>query len=224
MYLSGCRIVTVRGAIVGHGARRHLLDLGADHPAGVKEDAHGGDGVAHQGAGAVGQAELQRDDPAALENAGPQRIDGRQVAAEQVQLVGLPVAVVVVPVAGDFRHRDIDLLAGQGPLEADGQPFGAQTGLAGHGAVGAAAGVVFVDAGVAVIVQAVAGLRRPRMDGEDLVVAVRGGRAGGAQRRAVHVEVDLRTADRQILVHQAVAVVVEAVAELGLQGAGDLHR
>ena len=90
-----------------------------------------------------------------------------------------------------------------------------------------------VDRAIAIVIHPVADLRCAGFDCEPLVVAVdaveRPSRSGASPERrtegeAVEIGVDWRTSHRQALVNPAVPVVIPAVADLGLQGAGDLDQ
>ncbi len=156
-------------------------------------------------------------DPRALALARPHP-DDAGVAQVVERLVGLPVAVVVQPVADLSRRLDV-LHAAERPARAGERPRPAQAlelGLAG----GPALGVLLVGVPVAVVVLAVAGLglRGRDRDAAELAAAAHHPPLG-ARPELLGVAAPLV---RGVLVRLPVAVLVEAVAVVGQLGALDL--
>src|SRR5262249_52845423 len=128
-------------------------------------------------------------------------------------LVGGAVAVVIHAVA-DLRRRRRVRDAGHGAAGAGVGPGRARAEGAGHGARGAAGGIPLVHRPVAVVVDAVAGLRgrEVRLHAFHRAAGARGHAFGARSEDAG--DAAGRASGRVPLVHGAVAVVVEAVAEL----------
>ncbi len=169
------------------------------------------------------EPDLVVDDRVAVAGGGP--AINRRIGREAHQIVRHPVAVVVLAVVVDIGRAGVDRRVAVVAVRAAGRHHVVPVAVE---VVGIRTDPAFIDPAHAVVVDAVADLRGSRVDAGVAVIAVlavldvaHGDRAvqgrGGGVAEAVRVEVSVVRVEHPIVDH-GVAVVVRAVAHLGVAG------